>query len=79
MTEDMTKQNEKVVMKVSINSMIGNIVLSIFKVFAGFVSHSGAMVSDGVHSASDVFSTVIVMVGYKMSGKESDENHQYGL
>ena len=78
MTADMTKQNEKVVMKVSINSMIGNIVLSIFKVFAGFVSHSGAMVSDGVHSASDVFSTVIVMVGYKMSGKESDENHQYG-
>ena len=36
------------------------------------------MISDGVHSASDVFSTIIVMVGYKMSAKDSDENHQYG-
>lgn len=36
------------------------------------------MISDGVHSASDVFSTIIVMIGYKMSAKASDENHQYG-
>lgn len=78
MTTDLTKQNEKVVIQVSINSMIVNIILSIFKVLAGFLSHSGAMISDGVHSASDVFSTVIVMVGYKMAGKESDDNHQYG-
>ncbi len=78
MTADMTKQNEKVVMRVSINTIIVNIILSTFKVLAGFLSHSGAMISDGVHSASDVFSTVIVMVGYKLSGKASDDKHQYG-
>ena len=78
MTNDLAKQNEKIVMRVSTNSMIVNIILSVFKVAAGFIAHSGAMISDGVHSASDVFSTIIVMVGYKMSAKDSDENHQYG-
>ena len=78
MTNDLAKQNEKIVMRVSTNSMIVNIILSVFKVAAGFIAHSGAMISDGVHSASDVFSTIIVMIGYKMSAKDSDENHQYG-
>lgn len=78
MTTDLAKQNEKIVMHVSVNSMVVNVVLSVFKVAAGLLARSGAMVSDGVHSASDVFSTIIVMVGYKMSGKASDDNHQYG-
>lgn len=36
------------------------------------------MISDAVHSASDVFSTVIVMIGIKFSSKESDKEHPYG-
>lgn len=72
------KENEKIVMRVSTNSMIVNIVLSVAKVAAGLVARSGAMVSDGIHSVSDVFSTIVVMIGYKLSAKESDENHQYG-
>lgn len=78
MADSQAKQNEKIVMRVSFYSMAANIALSIFKVLAGFLAHSGAMVSDGIHSASDVFSTVVVMVGYRLAGKESDENHQYG-
>ena len=78
MADGQAKQNEKIVMRVSFYSMAANIALSIFKVLAGFLAHSGAMVSDGIHSASDVFSTVVVMVGYRLAGKESDENHQYG-
>lgn len=70
--------NEKIVMKVSVNSLVVNVLLSIGKVAAGIIASSGAMVSDGIHSASDVFSTFIVMIGYKLSSKESDENHQYG-
>ncbi|WP_352400662.1 cation diffusion facilitator family transporter [Anaerotignum sp.] len=65
-------------MRVSVNSMIVNLVLSIGKVAAGFVARSGAMISDGIHSASDVFSTFVVIIGYRMSAKESDDNHQYG-
>lgn len=78
MADGQAKQNEKIVMRVSFYSVATNIALSIFKVLAGFLAHSGAMVSDGIHSASDVFSTVVVMVGYRLAGKESDENHQYG-
>ena len=43
MTNDLAKQNEKIVMRVSTNSMIVNIILSVFKVAAGFIAHSGAI------------------------------------
>lgn len=76
--DERAKQNEKIVMRVSLYSMIANIALSVLKVLAGLVAHSGAMVSDGIHSASDVFSTVVVVIGYRLAGKESDEKHQYG-
>lgn len=64
--------------KVSVNTIILNTMLSIFKFVAGIVSSSGAMISDAVHSASDVLSTVIVIIGVKISGKESDQKHPYG-
>lgn len=69
---------ERVAMRVSVNSMLVNIFLSVFKLAAGLAAYSGAMVSDAVHSASDVFSTIVVMIGIKISGKESDEEHPYG-
>lgn len=65
-------------MHVSVVSIIVNVVLSVFKLAAGIIAHSGAMISDAVHSASDVFSTIIVMIGIKISGKDSDTGHQYG-
>ena len=76
--ENQTLKNEKIAMKVSFYSIVANVVLSIFKLFAGIVAHSNAMISDAVHSASDVFSTFIVIIGFKISSKESDEKHQYG-
>lgn len=78
MSKDLTKQNEKIVMRVSFYSGLVNILLSVCKIIAGLVAHSGALISDGIHSASDVFSTIVVVIGYRMAGKESDENHQYG-
>ena len=71
-------EDQKIAMKVSTVTIVGNLLLSLFKLFAGFVAHSGAMISDAVHSASDVFSTVIVMIGVTMAGKKSDVDHQYG-
>lgn len=59
-------------------SIVGNLVLSLFKVVAGLTAHSGAMISDAVHSASDVFSSIIVIIGVKFSTKESDKKHPYG-
>lgn len=67
-----------IAMKVSTVSIIVNLLLSLFKLIAGIVAGSGAMISDAVHSASDVFSTFIVMIGVTISGKESDKEHPYG-
>lgn len=71
-------QEERTAMIVSINSIIGNLLLSVGKLFAGFVGHSAAMVSDGIHSASDVLSTLVVMAGVRYANKASDKQHQYG-
>ncbi|ANU45368.1 cation transporter [Enterocloster clostridioformis] len=65
-------------MQVSCVSIVINVVLSAFKVGAGILSHSGAMISDGIHSASDVFSTLIVMAGITMASMKSDREHPYG-
>lgn len=64
--------------RVSTVSIVGNLLLSLFKLFAGFFAHSGAMISDAVHSASDVFSSVIVIIGIRVSSKEADRDHPYG-
>nr|WP_294530208.1 cation diffusion facilitator family transporter [uncultured Blautia sp.] len=72
------KDQQKVAMKVSGVSITVNVVLSLFKLLAGILAHSGAMLSDAVHSASDVVSTIVVIIGVKLSGKKSDAEHQYG-
>ena len=71
-------ENTQTAMHVSKVSIAVNLLLSALKLTAGLIAHSGAMISDAVHSASDVFSTVIVMIGVKLSGKESDREHPYG-
>ena len=65
-------------LRVSGVSIVVNLLLSAGKLAAGLIAHSGAMVSDAVHSASDIFSTLIVMVGLRLSGKAADREHPYG-
>ena len=67
-----------IAMEVSQKSLAVNVILSAIKFVAGVVANSGAMISDAIHSASDVFSTVIVMIGVKLSAKEEDKDHPYG-
>lgn len=74
----MTNDFEKAAMKVSFVSIAANLILSVFKLAAGFIAHSGAMISDSIHSASDVLSTFIVIAGIKISSKDSDKEHPYG-
>ena len=69
---------ERVAMRVSAVSIIANCALTVFKLLAGILAHSGAIISDAIHSASDVFSTVVVIIGIRISRKESDKNHPYG-
>lgn len=68
----------KIAMRVSAVSIAVNLALSLLKLLAGIIARSGAMVSDAVHSASDVFSTFVVIIGIKLSEKKSDAEHPYG-
>ncbi len=65
-------------MRVTRESVAVNLLLSLGKLAAGIWGRSAAMVSDAVHSASDVFSSLIVMVGLRMSRKGEDDDHEYG-
>ena len=64
--------------KVSLTTIVGNVLLSLLKFIAGIIAHSSAMISDAVHSASDVFSTIVVIIGIKLASKEPDKEHPYG-
>ncbi|MCI9616469.1 MAG: cation transporter [Eubacterium sp.] len=68
----------KTAVRVSTVSIISNIILSLLKLIAGIVGRSMAMLSDAIHSLSDVFGSIIVIIGVKMSKKEEDRDHQYG-
>lgn len=71
-------ENNKIANRVSVQTIIANLILSVFKLIIGFIGNSSAMISDAIHSASDVFSTIVVMIGIKMAAKESDKEHPYG-
>lgn len=72
------KTNEQIALQISFNSIIANVILSAFKLFAGIFAHSFAMISDALHSASDVLSTIIVIIGVRFANKEDDADHPYG-
>ncbi|MGN0637120.1 MAG: cation diffusion facilitator family transporter [Huintestinicola sp.] len=69
---------EKTANKVSFVTIIGNVALSVIKLLAGVLAHSNAMISDAIHSASDVFSTFVVIIGIKLAAKDPDKEHPYG-
>ena len=68
----------KTAVKVSSVSIILNIILSLLKLLAGIFGRSMAMLSDAIHSLSDVFGSFIVIIGVKMSQKKEDSDHPYG-
>lgn len=69
---------QRIANRVSLITIAGNVILSALKLLAGIFAHSSAMISDALHSASDVFSTIVVMIGIKFASKEPDKEHPYG-
>ena len=65
-----TQQNQQdfqtAATRVSVISMVTNVILTAAKFTAGVVAHSGAMISDAVHSASDILSGLIVLIGVRI-------------
>ena len=68
----------KVANKVAAIGIGGNIALSAFKLVAGVAGNSAAMISDAVHSLSDVFATAIAFAGVRMAERDADAGHPYG-
>ena len=77
-SDEKSYNSSAVALKVSAVSIAVNILLSLLKLLAGLIAKSGAMISDAVHSASDVLSTFVVIIGVKLAGKKPDKEHPYG-
>jgi cation diffusion facilitator family transporter len=76
--ETVSKNYEHTATRVALITIFWNLALSVGKLLAGIFAHSGAMVSDAVHSASDVFSSIIVIIGVRIASQASDREHPYG-
>ena len=73
-----SQSSKKIIMRVSNISIVVNVLLSAIKFVVGVIANSGAMISDAIHSVSDVFSTSIVMIGANAAAKDPDQEHPYG-
>jgi divalent metal cation (Fe/Co/Zn/Cd) transporter len=66
-------EENNIVKKLSVVTILGNVLLAVIKLIAGFFGRSGAMISDAVHSLSDVFTTVVAYIGVLLSKQPEDD------
>jgi len=71
-------QNQQTAIKASYFSITGNALLAILKWVTGYFGNSYAMIADAIESTTDIFSSVLVLLGLKIASKPADENHPYG-
>lgn len=69
---------EKEIRKITLWGSLVNLVLTVFKIIAGVMGRSAAMIADGIHSLSDLLSDVVVLVFTHMSSKGKDRDHSFG-
>lgn len=75
----MTKNDrEKTIVKTSVIGILTNVFLSTFKAIVGLISNSIAITLDAVNNLTDVFSSVVTIIGTKLAGKAPDKEHPYG-
>ena len=69
---------DKKIIRTSVLGILVNVLLVIFKAFVGFLANSVAVILDAVNNLSDALSSVITIIGTKLSGKKPDKKHPYG-
>ena len=74
----MTKTRTQKAQQVTWIGAIINVILSAYKILAGFFGNSSAMIADGMHSLSDLVTDVIVVIFFRISDAEKDDRHPYG-
>ena len=78
MSSDTDTSRLQQIYRVTIIGSVANLLLVLFKFFAGIAGRSSAMLADAVHSLSDLISDVIVLLFVRISGKPEDADHDYG-
>lgn len=73
-----SEQREKRIQKVTLVGSVVNLLLSVGKIAAGLLGRSAAMITDGIHSLSDLLSDIVVLVFVRISSKKIDHDHEYG-
>ena len=77
MINQQAKFNKLVTVITSLTVLI-NALLGVVKLYAGITASSYAMISDAVNSFADVVSSLIILIGVRISAKQADKNHPYG-
>ncbi len=73
-----SSERERIGRKASMVAIIGNILLTIFNFIVGTLSGSTALIAEAAHTLSDVITSVLAFIGFKIGMKPADEEHQYG-
>lgn len=58
--------------------IISNFILCIIKVIAGFLANSISIMADGINNLTDAGSSVVTLIGFKLSSKPADSEHPFG-
>ncbi|TXK76427.1 cation diffusion facilitator family transporter [Mesonia sp. K4-1] len=74
----MELSKESYAIKATYFSIIGNTLLAVIKLIAGFLGNSYALIADGIESTADIFSSFFVLLGFKYAQRPPDDNHPYG-
>ncbi|MFI3249591.1 MAG: cation diffusion facilitator family transporter [Eubacteriales bacterium] len=75
------QENEQRTRYATLSSMIGivsNLVLSLLKIFCGILFSSIAVLGDGINNLSDSGTSIITLVGFRLSAKPADKKHPFG-
>lgn len=72
------KLREKEIIKTSIIGIIGNVILVLFKAFVGILANSVSIIMDAINNFTDALSSIITIIGTKLSGKKPNKKHPYG-
>ncbi len=70
--------NEQKAIKTTYFSIAGNTAMAAIKWFAGFFGNSYALIADAIESTTDIFASILVLIGLTYSSKPPDKNHPYG-
>ena len=75
---DKTDEREKIGRNASAVAISGNTFLTIFNFIIGLISGSSALIAESAHTLSDVLTSIIAFIGFKIGMKPADDDHQYG-